>query len=88
MAAPVKLIIDDLQFIGDELRDVGRFKEALNVDILIEAANRAGHEVYTWEGVAEAVRNALTAVRFDEDALDLINAALSRPMVDDTREVR
>ena len=79
MAAPVKLIIDDLQFIGDELRDIGRFEEALNVDILIEAANRAGHEVYTWEGITEPVRNALAAVRFDEDALDLINAALSRP---------
>ena len=79
MSAPVKLIIDDLQFIGDELRDIGRFEEALNVDILIEAANRAGHEVDTWEGITEAVRNALAAVRFDEDALDLINAALSRP---------
>ena len=79
MAAPAKLIMNDLQFIGDELRDVGRFEEALNVDILIEAANRAGHEVYTWEGVTEAVRKALTAVRFDEDALDLIDAALSRP---------
>ncbi len=79
MAAPVKLIMDDLRFIGDELRDVGRFEEALNIDILIEAANRAGHQVYTWEGVTEAVRNSLAAVRFDEDALDLINAALSRP---------
>lgn len=79
MAAPVKLIMDDLQFIGDELRDVGRFEEALNIDHLIEAANRAGHYVYTWEGVTEAVREALRSVRFDEDVLDLINAALTRP---------
>lgn len=79
MAAPAKLIMDDLQFIGDELRDIGRYEEALNTDILIEAANRAGHEVYTWEGVTEAVRKALSPLRFDEDALDLINAALTRP---------
>ena len=79
MAAPAKLIMDDLQFIGDELRDIGRYEEALNTDILIEAANRAGHEVYTWEGVTEAVRYSLNHVHFGEDVLDLINAALSRP---------
>lgn len=79
MAAPVKLIMDDLQFIGDELRDIGRFEEALNMDILIEAANRAGHQVYTREGVVSAVRTALEHVTLDEDVRDLIDAALSRP---------
>lgn len=79
MAMPVKLIMDDLQFIRDELRDASRFEEAQHMDTLIEAANRAGHEVYTWEGVTEAVRYSMTHVRFDEDVLDLINAALSRP---------
>lgn len=79
MAAPVKLIMDDLYFIAGELRDIGRFEEALNIDILLEAANRAGHESYTTEGVTKAVREALTHVHFEEDALDLIDAALSRP---------
>lgn len=79
MPTPAKLVMDDLQFIGDELRAVGRFEEALHMDTLIEAANRAGHESYTWEGVTEAVRYSLSHVHFEEDALDLINAALTRP---------
>lgn len=79
MAAPAKHIMDDLQFIGGELRDAGRFEDALNIDHLIESANRAGHEVCTWEGVTEEVRRNLLHMSFDEDVLDLINAALTRP---------
>jgi hypothetical protein len=79
MSAPVKHIMDDLQFIGDELRDAGRLEDALNIGHLIESADRAGHEVYTWEGVTEEVRRNLLHMSFDEDVLDLINAALTRP---------
>lgn len=79
MPAPVKTIMDNLYIVRESLVDDERFEEANIMDILIEAANRAGHQVYTWEGVTEAVRNSLAAVRFDEDALDLINAALTRP---------
>jgi len=79
MAAPVKVIMDDLQFIRDALCDEGRYEDALNMDTLIEAANRAGHQVYTWDGVVDAVRSSLSHVAFGDDVLDLINAALSRP---------
>lgn len=79
MATPAKRIMDDLQFIGDELRDIGRFAEALDLDVLVEAANRAGHYVYTWDGVISAVRESMTKLTFQEDVRDLIEAALIRP---------
>ena len=56
MASPAKIIIDNLYVVRDNLVDGERFEEANTMDILIEAANRAGHEVYTWDGVADAVR--------------------------------
>jgi len=79
VAAPVKHIMDDLQFVRDSLRDEGRFTEALDIDILIEAANRAGHQVYTWEGVAESVRASMPPLAINDDVKELIDAALSPP---------
>ena len=51
------------------------------MDILIEAANRAGHEVYTWDGVADAVRKHVAAVRetLHADTLEFIESALEHP---------
>lgn len=84
MPAPVKVIMDDLDFIASCLRDEGRYEEAIGVGTLEEAANRAGHHVYTWDGVADAVRAALPAIQgssepLGEDTLELVTAALSKP---------
>ena len=81
MASPAKIIIDNLYVVRDNLVDGERFEEANTMDILIEAANRAGHEVYTWDGVADAVRKHITAVRetLHTDTLEFIELALSSP---------
>lgn len=84
MPAPVKTIMDDLEFIASCLRDEGRYGEAISIGILEEAANRAGHHIYTWDGVADAVRAALPAIQdssepLGEDTLELVNATLSKP---------
>lgn len=83
MPMPVKIIMDDLHFIADMLRESGRFDEAYGVDALESAANTAGHHVYTWDEVAAHVRDSIAAVTashtLDEDVLELIHAALSKP---------
>lgn len=84
MPAPVKTIMDDLEFIASCLRGEGRYGEAISVGILEEAANCAGHHVYTWDGVAKAVRDALPAIQgssepLGEDTLELLDAVLSKP---------
>lgn len=84
MPAPVKTIMDDLEFIASCLRNEGRYGEAISVGILEEAANRAGHHSYTWDGVSDAVRSAIPAIQgssdpLGEDTLELVTAALSKP---------
>ncbi len=81
MPAPVKTIIDNLYVVRESLVDDERFEEANVMDILINAANRAGHDVYTWDGVADAVRKHITAVRetLHTDTLEFIELALSPP---------
>ena len=84
MPAPAKVIMDDLNAVAQALKDCGRFQEALDVHTLEEAANRAGHELYTWDSVAEHVRSTLDEITrigavFSEDTLELINVALSQP---------
>lgn len=81
MPAPVKTIIDNLYVVRESLVDDERFEEANAMDVLIEAANRAGHEMYTWEGVTDAVRKHVAAVRetLHADTLEFIESALEHP---------
>lgn len=85
MAAPVKTIMDNLYVVRESLVDDERFEEANVMDTLIEAANRAGHEVYTWDGVADAVRKHVAAVRgtLHADTLEFIELSLEYPVDSD-----
>lgn len=59
MPSPAYLIMDKLSRYGDSLREVGEYEKALDVDILVETANRAGHQ-YPWDHEA-CVREVLAA---------------------------
>lgn len=55
MALPAKVIMDRLHELRSLLASYEEYEQAGMLDTLIETANRAGHEVYTWEGCAERV---------------------------------
>lgn len=81
MPMPCRVIMDDLNFIRSELADSGRSEEAMNLDSVIEAVNRAGHMDQSWDGCVRAARTVLSSghVHVGEDVLELVDAALSRP---------
>lgn len=79
MAAPAKIIIDHLISVGDFLRDLGRFEEALDVDIIVEAVNAAGHQnPWDWYACTHAAESLLQCAELSlrTDAAKMVRAAL------------
>lgn len=85
MPVPARVIMDRLEAISDELWRRGEHEQRFLVEALIEAANRAGHIAYTWEGVSEEILRAMGAhTALDPNAYSPQTAESLREALDPT----
>lgn len=73
---PAARIINELSTLATCLRNDERYDEALDIDVLIEAANRSGHTTPSAEDVSAHVRQSMDTLDLSADTRELIDMVL------------
>lgn len=66
MPVPARIIMDRLDAFRRELFAGEDYESANALEVLIEAANRAGHTRYSWEGCVDEVLRVFPSLGLEE----------------------